>query len=526
MILFCLWIFYAVNNYFILTNSRYDLGPDAVGHFRFMVNAFRLIRTAELDVSWLKKICGLFLSNEHPFFYLTGTFSLFFGVDKNSLILLNNQIYFAILLFATYGIGKLLLSKEAGVLAAFLISIFPTNFALSRLLMADFALGSMVALSLYMFLANNFKSIKFAISCGIISGLTILTKEIAVLFLLCIFVYSIFLNLKNRKFNDRVFLKNYLIALLICLAFAAPFYLKDFNTKLSVYFHNAYRCQCNPSLFYYFNQMVSSQLNHLLFLFCGLAFIQMLYKKRFFLPLSILFFLVLFSSFSCREERLIFPLYILIAVMISLFVYSLKKFQKAIIIFLILFNMTSYFIYAYYNLMRETNVIIFLEKYVFGFPTPIAHGGMTEEGLYGLTDEGDNLGSARQLLGYIKDVIDKNRLDRQVRVLEIVRSHNIYTSVEYLIIKDNLPIDLVHCLDNSDILFYCPKEALKGYQSVSDFDFIVVEEEVSYKLLHARYLIEDLRQEMSGFKLLPSIDFTVFPTRNVKCLIFQNKNII
>ncbi len=63
-----------------------------------------------------------------------------------------NLLFLAVLMLATYGIGRLVKDGKTGLLAAFLVSTYPPIVHLSRMYLPHFALPSCVALSIYLLL--------------------------------------------------------------------------------------------------------------------------------------------------------------------------------------------------------------------------------------------------------------------------------------------------------------------------------------------------------------------------------------
>jgi hypothetical protein len=83
----------------------------------------------------------------------------------------------AILLAATYGIGKRILSPFAAVAAAAIASSYPLMLWLSREILIDYSLSAMVALSMWALLrTNEFSDRKRSVIFGLICGLGMLTK--------------------------------------------------------------------------------------------------------------------------------------------------------------------------------------------------------------------------------------------------------------------------------------------------------------------------------------------------------------
>ncbi|MFH1801149.1 MAG: glycosyltransferase family 39 protein [Candidatus Omnitrophota bacterium] len=106
-------------------------------------------------------------------------------MDVELMILTVNAFFLAILLLSIFGIGTILYNRNVGLLAALLTSFFPSMFGFSRTAMLDFPLACMVTLSFFLLLkTNGFTSGVYSMLFGAVAGLSMLTKETAILFLI------------------------------------------------------------------------------------------------------------------------------------------------------------------------------------------------------------------------------------------------------------------------------------------------------------------------------------------------------
>ena len=118
------------------------------------------------------------------FVYVVGGFwNQVFGEMPEQTIF-SNSIFFFILLFSVYGIGKITGGPRTGVLAAALVSLYPNLVGLSRYYGLDFPLTAMVTAGVYALIKTDYwKSRKWSVIFAVISGLGILTKGQYVFFL-------------------------------------------------------------------------------------------------------------------------------------------------------------------------------------------------------------------------------------------------------------------------------------------------------------------------------------------------------
>jgi len=99
-----------------------------------------------------------------------------FGVSTD-VALMSNAVFIVMLLFSVYGIGKRMYSRGTGLLAAFLVSMYPVLFGISRLSYVDYALTAMVALIIYFLVrTEGFVRRRHSVFLGLSLGLGALTK--------------------------------------------------------------------------------------------------------------------------------------------------------------------------------------------------------------------------------------------------------------------------------------------------------------------------------------------------------------
>ena len=111
-----------------------------------------------------------------PFYHLSLIpFSLIFGFNLDTGVI-GNSFYMAILALSTYGIGKILYSRNVGLISAFLVSFYPIIVSMSREYIISVMITSMTALAYYLFLkSENFENQKFSLLFSLIyaSGLMV-----------------------------------------------------------------------------------------------------------------------------------------------------------------------------------------------------------------------------------------------------------------------------------------------------------------------------------------------------------------
>jgi 4-amino-4-deoxy-L-arabinose transferase-like glycosyltransferase len=104
----------------------------------------------------------------------------------------------AILLIATYGIGRTLLKPLPAATAAVIVNFYPLLLWLSRETLIDYWLTSLVAFAIWLLiLTKEFTNRKFTVLFGVVCGLGMLTKWTFVLFVLLPALWAARKNFKN-----------------------------------------------------------------------------------------------------------------------------------------------------------------------------------------------------------------------------------------------------------------------------------------------------------------------------------------
>jgi len=90
---------------------------------------------------------------------------------------LTNLVAVAVLMLATYGIGRTLMEPFTAATAAMLVSFYPLMLWLSREIMIDYWLTAIVALAILVLLkTEHFENTRWAAAFGVVAGLGMLTK--------------------------------------------------------------------------------------------------------------------------------------------------------------------------------------------------------------------------------------------------------------------------------------------------------------------------------------------------------------
>lgn len=148
-----------------------------------------------------------------------------------------NVIYMAVVLAATYGIGRRWNGQRLGLIGALLLACFPMFYAMSRYFYLEFALTAMVTLTVYLLLATDgFRRQGISLLFGLSLGLGLLTKRTFALFLVVPVLIAILgagllpMLWQRLKQRPRLYWKKALLAATGGLVLAAIWYLPNRET--------------------------------------------------------------------------------------------------------------------------------------------------------------------------------------------------------------------------------------------------------------------------------------------------------
>jgi 4-amino-4-deoxy-L-arabinose transferase-like glycosyltransferase len=112
-----------------------------------------------------------------PFYHLSLIpISLIFGFTLDTGVI-GNSFYMVIMALSTYGIGKILYTRNAGLIAAFLVSSYPLIVSMSREYIISVMLTAMTTLAYYLFLkSENFENKKYSLWFSFIYAVGLMVK--------------------------------------------------------------------------------------------------------------------------------------------------------------------------------------------------------------------------------------------------------------------------------------------------------------------------------------------------------------
>lgn len=168
-------LFHLANNWLWRSSNEVVFGMDRMFH-QVTSLAYYDILADRVSASTL--FSALTWSDYYPplVHLVVAAFYKVFGVSMD-VAALSNSLYLVLFLLALYGIGERLGGPWIGLLSAFVVSMFPIVFSMSRYLYIDFALTSLVAVNVCLLLrSERFERKGYALLYGLSLGLGMLTK--------------------------------------------------------------------------------------------------------------------------------------------------------------------------------------------------------------------------------------------------------------------------------------------------------------------------------------------------------------
>jgi 4-amino-4-deoxy-L-arabinose transferase-like glycosyltransferase len=464
-IIFSIVIFHAINNYFVLAASCFSNNPDAIIYFkgaRSLLEAIK-INTGNIWglplVIWKACFNGMHTTIRSPFFYLLTLPVININMNMNWAIM-SNMIYFCVLLFSVYGLGKELYdSRGTGVLAAFLVSFFPGIFAMSRCYFRDFALTACLALNAYLFVkllkskGRNIFILFFLAVFSIFAGLLI--KESYAYFLP---LFPLFL-LTTKEYGCKSNAVKIILAVILGLAFSLIWYL---NLDLR-YIYAAWKSTVVSydtsidDVMFYVKRLYAIQLMPLFFIFFMLSIIYYFRKKSVFLVITVVLPLIIFSFGSTNKDgRFILPLFIFIALAIAWTVHNISvKWKNITISAIIIFSFWQFFWVTYGNAFspREDR--------------------WQSDGLYGIVNMPNYKKTASSILNIIKISYNPRINSKNASIIVLDKENELYWAMEE-VSADSM--ENIFQLERHYPDFNCDDMPLTGQkikEDVLDYDYVV-----------------------------------------------------
>ena len=192
--------------YLIATNLvwiAYDTRPpfwDMAAHQSAALRIYEAFRTTSV-IDAMASV-GVGLTGYYPPLYqsIVALFYNVFGRNVDAALWANLPAIL-LLMIATYGIGKTVLSPVGAASGAVLVNFYPLMLWLSREAMMDYWLTSMVALAMWLLVSKGLDNRNWSMILGVVCGLGMLTKWTFAFFLAFPFIWSARKNVKNAAIS-------------------------------------------------------------------------------------------------------------------------------------------------------------------------------------------------------------------------------------------------------------------------------------------------------------------------------------
>jgi len=359
LIIFVIFLFHAFNNYIILAKDNIPVIHDELQYFMESKQWHSIFSDIFFKWDFSKALFLLknWASPYPPLVQITSALFYFpFGLTEDMAVL-SLLPYLFILFFSVYMIGKKLYGDLAGLLAAFLVSIFPMIASFSRVYYLEIPITALSSLALLTLLNTDyFSNRKYSVLFGVILAMALLAKWISIIFIAGPLGLYIFSALFFKAVPKKKIIINLSISLVICFLLLLPFYALLYRTFLSNYSSifvqgNKY----NPvsfdiaHLFIYIKHLYNFQILHFftIVFYCSiLIFLLKVKKGKGFLIIWFLFpwifFTVLFFLGYFEAARFTVPYLPSVALIISSAVFSLnegrnRKLTSIIVAFIVIF---------------------------------------------------------------------------------------------------------------------------------------------------------------------------------------------
>ncbi len=393
LILFGIFLVFFIFN--LIWFLRDNLPPhlDMTAHLSHAWEYYNILKNGNI-LNFLFK----YYSYYPPLIYqLTAIFYLVAGQSiwiTRSIIL----IFYFLIYFFTYLIGKKIFSRTTGITAALITLFLPINYIFSRDYLLDIPLTAWVLLTLYFLLQNPFTEKNKSIILGILLGCGFLIKWTfgafifgPIIFLILKPIFSISYSDPSAEQSVKQIRENRLINIVFTLFFAALIACPWYLTNIFNFFRDAYQ-NANiiplvekdpiPESVQYFLYYFEIILNEYLYLPLFLLIIFGIYKLIKSKQISIIFYFfsilipvyIIFTAIQNKDPRYIFPIIPFFSILISYGIITINKFWKKILFFIfILGYLGIQFLGSIFNLGYLSNKIAIpsLNRYiVFYHPEP------------------------------------------------------------------------------------------------------------------------------------------------------------
>jgi 4-amino-4-deoxy-L-arabinose transferase-like glycosyltransferase len=238
ILLLIILLFPLIQHIFFVYEEEHSPSWDQSWHAMISTAKYKDIAQDGFNIERTKSIYPImsWAINYYPPFYHIMTFPFYFalGLNYNS-ALMSNALFLAVLILSMFFIGKKIAGTNAGLLAAFMISLSPLYTALMKTYLIDFALCSMVALGYCLLLYSEDFSKKIpAISFAVVFSLGMMTKWTYVLYLIIPLALSALKVMRSgKKDMQNIFIFAVILMLSLTFLWYTPEKISSLTQQLS-----------------------------------------------------------------------------------------------------------------------------------------------------------------------------------------------------------------------------------------------------------------------------------------------------
>ncbi|MFH1460392.1 MAG: glycosyltransferase family 39 protein [Candidatus Omnitrophota bacterium] len=403
-----LLIFHFISNFIWCSQDWITLEDDMSDHLESHLNLYYGLKqsiaqregTIPNMVNMLKEILKYNSLRYSSFVYTISVFLNLMLLNSSILITRFSMfLFFAILILSVYGIGKYMIGAYYGMIAAILVSLYPAILGPSRLYYLDFPLTCISSLAVYFLLKTNFfSSRKNSLFFGLSLGIGILVKAPMLIIILGPLCYTIYVGISRKKncVKKEIFASvfNLVGAILIAGFVSAIWWAPRFFDLWERFCAHVVVSSVNSEIPHYLGGIMVLPIFSLNWFLCYVYFLinnlspilfLVFVLGLFFMPKvkvnrehkTILIFwlfvpIILFTFCAVKKDRFIMPVIPAMAIITSIFFFSIKNKNKRIFLVLavIVFAVSQALFLSYYPKSNELTLDS-KKNSIFYFITPM-----------------------------------------------------------------------------------------------------------------------------------------------------------
>ncbi len=312
--------------------------------------------------------------------FISSIFALLFG-KAEIVFLMTNVLFMSGIFICLYLIGYKIGDVRIGILAAYLLSLYPVFSYISRIFIIDIALCFMVVASiLALIYSEGFKIRKHSVMFGILFGFGFLTKQTYIIFILgSVVVLFADSYLRGNALIRRKIVRNLLFGILIGLSLCFFWYYSHLKQMFPVLLNAVTDSSLVPydiklfslrSLFFYAWQLLDSQILLLFFLvfIFAVAFIIFNKIKNKYITIFLAWILIAYFLLTFFPNKFFYYTLPYLPAIALISAYALLKIKRAhlrriLIVLVLAFGFLQFFMASYFNGTYVKKYYFELRKY-------------------------------------------------------------------------------------------------------------------------------------------------------------------